>query len=112
VKAGLILSLDKCARAYGWEKSFSPQSVQQFKWSPDGQTFGEGTIWGIAQSGQSTGVFANKAKLEEAGVDRASLKTFADFDAALAKVKESLPANEPAIVLGNKERYEALHLGA
>jgi raffinose/stachyose/melibiose transport system substrate-binding protein len=110
VKAGLILPLDKYAAAYGWEKSFSPQSVQQFKWSQDGQTFGEGTIWGIAQSGQSTGVFANKAKLEEAGVDPASLKTFADFDAALAKLKESLPADEPAIMLGNKEQYEALHL--
>jgi raffinose/stachyose/melibiose transport system substrate-binding protein len=110
VKAGLILPLDKYAKAYGWERSFSPQSVQQFKWSQDGQTFGEGTIWGIAQSGQSTGVFANKAKLEEAGVDPASLKTFADFDRALATVKESLPAEEPAIMLGNKEQYEALHL--
>jgi raffinose/stachyose/melibiose transport system substrate-binding protein len=75
VKAGLILPLDKYARAYGWEKSFSPQSLQQFKWSQDGRTFGEGTIWGIAQSGQSTGVFTNKAKLEEAGVDPASLRT-------------------------------------
>jgi raffinose/stachyose/melibiose transport system substrate-binding protein len=110
VKAGLILPLDKYARAYGWEKSFSPQSLQQFKWSQDGRTFGEGTIWGIAQSGQSTGVFTNKGKLEEAGVDPASLKTFADFDAALAKIKESLPENEPAIMLGNKEQYEALHL--
>jgi raffinose/stachyose/melibiose transport system substrate-binding protein len=110
VKAGLILPLDKYAQAYGWEQSFSPESLQQFKWTQDGQTFGEGTIWGIAQSGQSTGVFANKAKLQEAGVDPATLKTFADFDAALAKIKESLPASEPAIVLGNKEQYEALHL--
>jgi raffinose/stachyose/melibiose transport system substrate-binding protein len=110
VKAGLILPLDKYAQAYGWEKSYSPLALQQFKWSQDGRTFGEGTLWGIAQSGQSTGVFANKAKLEEAGVEPASLKTFADFDAALAKVKESLPADEPAIMLGNKEQYEALHL--
>jgi ABC-type sugar transport system ATPase subunit len=64
VKAGLILPLDKYSKAYGWEQSFSPQSLQQFKWSPDGKTFGTGTLYGIAQSGQSTGVFANKAKLE------------------------------------------------
>jgi len=110
VKAGLVLPLDKYAKAYGWEKSFSPESLQQFKWSQDGRTFGEGTIWGVAQSGQSTGVFANKAKLQEAGVEPASLKTFADFDAALAKIKESLPTDEPAIMLGNREQYEALHL--
>jgi raffinose/stachyose/melibiose transport system substrate-binding protein len=110
VKAGLIMPLDKYAKAYGWEKSFSPLALQQFKWSQDGRTFGEGTIWGIAQSGQSTGVFADKAKLQQAGVDPAALKTFADFDAALAKIKASLPADEPVIMLGNKEQYEALHL--
>lgn len=110
VKAGLIMPLDKYAKAYGWEKSFSPLALQQFKWSQDGRTFGEGTIWGIAQSGQSTGVFADKAKLQQAGVDPGALKTFADFDAALAKIKASLPADEPVIMLGNKEQYEALHL--
>jgi raffinose/stachyose/melibiose transport system substrate-binding protein len=110
VKAGLILPLDKYSKAYGWEQSFSPQSLQQFKWSSDGKTFGTGTLYGIAQSGQSTGVFANKAKLEKAGVDPASLKSFDDFDAALAKIKATLPSDEPVIMLGNKEQYEALHL--
>ena len=110
VKAGLILPLDKYAKAYGWERSFSSQSLQQLKWSTDGNTFGEGSIWGIAQAGQATGVFANLAKLRAAGVDPAALKTFDDFDAALAKVKASLPANEPAIMLGNKEQYTALHM--
>jgi raffinose/stachyose/melibiose transport system substrate-binding protein len=110
VKAGLILPLDKYAKAYNWEPSFSPQSLQQFKWSPDGKTFGSGTLYGIAQSGQSTGVFANMAKLKKAGVDPSALKTFDDFDAALAKVKPTLPASEPVIMLGNKEQYEALHL--
>ena len=38
------------------------------------QTFGEGTLWGVAQSGQSIGVFANKKKLDAAGVDPASLE--------------------------------------
>ena len=110
VKAGLILNLDKYAKAYGWEKQFSPLALQQFKWSTDGKDFGEGSIYGIAQSGQTTGVFANVAKLREAGVDPASLKTFADFEKALATVKSSLPASEPAIMLGNKEQYPAIHM--
>jgi raffinose/stachyose/melibiose transport system substrate-binding protein len=110
VKAGLIMPLDKYAKAYGWEKSFSDLALQQFKWSSDGTQFGTGSIYGVAQSGQSVGVFANKAKLEAAGVDPASLKTFDDFDKALPKIKASLPASEPVIMLGNKEQYPVIHL--
>jgi raffinose/stachyose/melibiose transport system substrate-binding protein len=110
VKAGLVRNLDAYAKAYGWARSFSPLALQQFKWSADGRRFGEGPIWGIAQYGQSTGVFANLAKLRAAGVDPASLKTFADFEAALAKVNGSLPGDESPIMLGNKEQYPAIHL--
>jgi raffinose/stachyose/melibiose transport system substrate-binding protein len=112
VKAGLILPLDNYAKAYGWEKSFSEEALQQLKWSKDGRTFGEGPLWGIAQGGETVGVFANLAKLRKAGVDPAALKTFDDFDAALAKVKGSLPPNEPTIMLGNKEQWALLHLWA
>jgi raffinose/stachyose/melibiose transport system substrate-binding protein len=110
VKAGLIKPLDEYAKAYGWDKSYTPETLQQFKWTDDGQTFGEGTLWGVAQTGQSVGVFANKKKLAAAGVDPASLKTFADFDAALAKLRAALPASEPVIALGNKDQYGAIHM--
>jgi raffinose/stachyose/melibiose transport system substrate-binding protein len=110
VKAGLILPLDEYAKAYGWSESFTPETMQQFQWTEDGSTFGEGTIWGVAQTGQSVGVFTNKKKLAAAGVDPADLKTFADFEGALAKLRESLPADEPVIALGNKDQYAALHL--
>jgi raffinose/stachyose/melibiose transport system substrate-binding protein len=110
VKAGLIMPLDKYAKAYGWEKSFSDLALQQFKWSSDGTQFGTGNIYGIAQSGQSVGVFANVAKLQKAGVDLAALKTFDDFDKALPKIKATLPADEPVIMLGNKEQYPVIHL--
>jgi raffinose/stachyose/melibiose transport system substrate-binding protein len=110
VKAGLILPLTEYAKAYGWEESYSPETLQQFEWTDDGQTFGEGTLWGVAQTGQSVGVFANKKKLDAAGVDPASLKTFDDFDAALAKLRESLPADEPVITLGNLDQFHALHV--
>jgi raffinose/stachyose/melibiose transport system substrate-binding protein len=110
VKAGLILPLDKYAKAYGWDKSYTPETMQQFEWSNDGHTFGSGTLWGVAQSGQSTGVFVNLAKLKQAGIDLSSLKTFDDFDAALAKLRGTLPASEPVIALGNKDQYGALHM--
>ena len=110
VKAGLILPLDKYAEAYGWTDSFTPETLQQFSWSDDGATFGEGNLYGVAQTGQSVGVFANKKKLDAAGVDPATLETFDDFQAALATLRESLPADEPVIALGNKDQYGAIHL--
>jgi raffinose/stachyose/melibiose transport system substrate-binding protein len=110
VKAGLIKPLDEYAKAYGWDKSYTPETLQQFKWSDDGKNFGEGTLWGVAQTGQSVGVFADKKKLADAGVDPASLKTFDDFDAALAKLRKSLPADEPVITLGDKDQFHALHV--
>jgi raffinose/stachyose/melibiose transport system substrate-binding protein len=110
VKAGLILPLDEYAKAYGWDESYTPETLQQFTWSEDGASFGEGTLWGVAQTGQSVGVFANMAKLRDAGVDPESLETFADFEGALATLREALPADEPVIALGNKDQYGAIHL--
>jgi raffinose/stachyose/melibiose transport system substrate-binding protein len=109
VKAGLILPLDKYAKAYGWNSWYSPAELQQFRWTTKGQ-FGVGQLWGIAQSGQNTGVFVNLAKLKQAGIDPSSLKTFADFEAALKTLRAKLPSNEPVIMLGNKDQFEALHL--
>ena len=55
-------------------------------------------------------MFANLAKLREAGVDPASLKTFADFDKALADGQVVAAGDEPAIMLGNKEQYPVIHM--
>src|SRR3954468_10989481 len=56
VKAGLIKPLDEYAKAYGWDESYTPETLQQFMWTEDGAKFGEGKLWGVAQTGQSTGV--------------------------------------------------------
>ena len=110
VKAGLVLPLTEYAKAYKWTDSYTPETLQQFEWTDDGHTFGEGTLWAVAQTGQSVGVFANKKKLDAAGVDPASLKTFDDFDAALATLRKSLPADEPVIMLGDADQFQAIHL--
>ena len=69
VKAKLIKPLDSYATKYGWDKEFSAGTAQQFRWTPDGKTFGKGNLWGVAQFGQSTGVFYNKALLKKYGGD-------------------------------------------
>ena len=68
VKAGLILPLDKYAKAYGWDDVLhAARRCSSSSGPTDGATFGEGTLYGVAQSGQSTGVFANMAKLKDGG---------------------------------------------
>jgi raffinose/stachyose/melibiose transport system substrate-binding protein len=110
VKAKLIKPLDSYAKKYGWDKQFSTGTAQQFRWTPDGNTFGKGNLWGVAQFGQSTGVFYNKALLKKYGGDPNNLpKTFADFETLLAKLHSNAPSSVPIINIGNKDGYEALH---
>ena len=109
VKAGLVEPLDRYAAAYGWNDWYSPQSLQQFKWTKDGQ-FGTGQLWGIAQTGQNVGIFVNTKKAQELGIDPASLTSFDDLQAALQKARGELPKSEPVIALGNKDQYPALHM--
>jgi len=110
VKAKLIKPLDSYAKKYGWDKQFSAGTAQQFRWTPDGNTFGKGNLWGVAQFGQSTGVFYNKALLKKYGGDPNNLpKTFADFETLLAKLHSNAPSSVPIINIGNKDGYEALH---
>ncbi|MEO9174987.1 MAG: extracellular solute-binding protein [Gaiellales bacterium] len=110
VKAKLIIPLDKYATQYGWNKLFSPGEEQQFRWSADGKTFGSGNLYGVAQFGQSTGLFYNKAKLKQFGVDPNKMPTtFAAFQTMLAKVRAKDPKSDPVLVIGNKDGYESLH---
>ena len=110
VKAKLIKPLDSYAKKYGWDKQFTAGTAQQFRWTPDGKTFGKGNLWGVAQFGQSTGVFYNTALLKKYGGDPNNMpKTFADFDKLLAKLRANAPSDVPIIQLGNKDGYPALH---
>jgi raffinose/stachyose/melibiose transport system substrate-binding protein len=110
VKAKLIIPLDKYAKQYGWSKLYSPGEAQQFRWTPDGKTFGSGNLYGVAQFGQSTGLFYNKAKLKQYGVDPTKLPTtFAAFQTMLATVAAKAKGKDTVLVIGNKDGYEALH---
>ena len=110
VKAKLIKPLEPYAKKYGWNKYFTAGTTQQFRWTPDGKTFGKGNLWGVAQFGQSVGVFYNKALVKKYGGDPNNMpKTFADFDKLLAKLRAKAPKDEPIITVGNKDGYPILH---
>ena len=105
VKAKQLVNLDPYAKAYGWDERY-PQSVRNVaSYSPDGKTFGEGSLFGMPQVGEVVGVFYNDAKLKELGINPP--KTWAEFDTALATAKSK---GEVPLVLGNLEKWPAGHV--
>ncbi len=105
VKAGQLVNLDPYAAAYGWDKRY-PESVRAVaSYSPDGKTFGSGSLFGMPQVGEVVGIFYNDAKLKTLGINPPT--TWADFDAALATAKSK---GEVPLVLGNLEKWPAGHV--
>jgi raffinose/stachyose/melibiose transport system substrate-binding protein len=105
VEAGLLLPLDDYAAQYGWTERF-PDSVRATaSYSPDGVTFGEGSLYGLAQQGELVGVYYSRAKLEELGLDVP--ETWEDF---LAAAQTAADAGEVAFPLGNIEQWPGIHV--
>lgn len=105
VKAGQLVNLDAYAKAYGWDQRF-PESVRSVaSYSPDGKTFGSGSLFGLPQTGEVVGVYYSAKKLAALGLD--APKTWTDFDAALATAKAK---GETPLVLGNLDKWPAGHV--
>ena len=111
VKAKLIIPLDKYAAKYNWVKLLGPGTTQQYRWSADGKRFGVGSTYGVAMTGQHVALFYNKAKLKQLGINPAlALTSLGGFQKALAAARAKLPTDEPVLMLGNKNGYEAAWL--
>lgn len=104
VKAGLIMPLDDYAEKYGWNDLYSKNLIDRFRWS-DEHKFGEGPLYGIANTAQFVGVYYNKAIFDQLGIGIP--ETFEDLQASLAKIKE---AGITPIVYGNLEGWPGIHL--
>ncbi len=104
VAAGLLVPLDDYAEGYGWFDRF-PESVRALmSYSEDGATFGEGQLYGLPQMGEIVGLFYNKTKLEELGVEPPA--TTDDFVAAVTAAQE---AGETPVQFGNSDGWPGIH---
>ena len=101
VEAGLIIPLDKYAEAYGWLDRYSPAAIAPNMWSPDGKSWGEGSLFGVSVEMQQSGIYFNKAKLADLGVSWPP-HSIEEFEAALEKAKQ---AGELPIMLGDIEKW-------
>ena len=101
---GLLQSLDGYAEAYGWTERF-PESVRSLaSYSEDGAVFGEGNLYGLPQVGELVGVWYNKAKLQELGLEVPG--TTEEFQASLQTAKD---AGELPIQFGNLDGWPGIH---
>lgn len=105
VKAQQIIGLDDYMRAYGWDKRYSESVRSVASYSPDGTTFGSGTLYGLPQVGEVVGVFVNTKKLAALGLEAPA--TWADFEQALATAKAK---GETPLMLGNLDKWPAAHV--
>lgn len=107
ISAGLLRNLDPYSKAYGWKSAFPPVSLEQLSTDRSGKVFGTGSLYAVPAGLSLVGVYYNKKLARRAGIT-APPKTFAEFDADLAKAKKAgeLPLQVGALDPG------ALHLWA
>ena len=105
VADSLLTDLTGYAEAYGWEDRFSDSVLAKMRYSADGVTFGEGALYGLAQTGEICGIYYSQKKLDELG-----LEAPATWDELFALVDAAKEAGEQPIVLGNLDQWPALHV--
>ena len=105
VTAGQLVNLDPYAEAYGWKDRFPESVLKLSSYSPDGKTFGSGSLFGLPQVGEVVGFYYNKAKLAQ--LNLTVPKTWAELEGQLKTIKD---AGETPLVLGNLEKWPAIHV--
>jgi raffinose/stachyose/melibiose transport system substrate-binding protein len=104
VKAGLLLPLDNYAEAYGWRDRVPANVLSVSSWTPDGTQFGTGNLYGYTTMGEIIGVYYNKQKLADLGLEVPT--TFDGFEQALEAAKQ---AGEVPIQFGNNDAFGGIH---
>lgn len=105
VAGGILTDLTPYATHYGWNEKLSPGVIARNSFTPDGATFGEGSLFGMPVTAELLGVYYNKEKLAALGLEVPA--TFADYEALLAAAQE---AGEVPIAFGNLDASPAIHV--
>jgi raffinose/stachyose/melibiose transport system substrate-binding protein len=105
VRAGLIVPMDDYAEQYGWNDLLSPGLIARNRYTEDGTTIGEGTLWGVSSTAEIVGFYYNKQIFADNGVEIP--ETFADLEAAMQTFKDE---GVTPLVFGNLDPWPASHL--
>ena len=100
VKGGLLRPLDEYAEAYGWADRYAPVLLDLNRFSSDGETFGDGDLYGVSQMGEIVGLFYNRDKVPQPP------RTFAELEEQLAAAKGD---GDVPISFGNLDKWPGIH---
>lgn len=104
VEAGLLLPLDDYVGTFNWGNVFSSSVASRNSFTPDGKTFGQGSLYGVSPTAEVVGVFYNKSIFNDN--DWSIPTTFEDFEALLAEIKD---AGITPISFGSLDGWNAIH---
>jgi raffinose/stachyose/melibiose transport system substrate-binding protein len=102
VQAGLLLPLNKYARAGTWASRQPGSILGAGRFTADGKQWGAGNLYAVSFTVDFMGVYYNKTKLRKLGLR--TPRTLADLQQVLQRAKA---AGEVPIQLGAAEKYPA-----
>ena len=105
VADSLLTDLTGYAEAYGWTDRFAPSVLSKMMYSADGVTFGEGSLYGLPQTGEICGIYYSQKKLDYLGLEAPTT-----WDELFSLVEAAQEAGEQPIMLGNLDQWPALHV--
>jgi raffinose/stachyose/melibiose transport system substrate-binding protein len=105
VRAGLILPMDDYAEQYGWNNLLSPGLIARNRYTEDGESIGQGVLWGVSSTAEIVGFYYNKQIFADNGVEIP--ETFADLEAAMQTFTDN---GVTPLVFGNLDPWPASHL--
>ena len=105
VADSLLTDLTGYAEAYGWTDRFAPSVLSKMMYSADGVTFGEGSLYGLPQTGEICGIYYSQKKLDDLGLEAPTT-----WDELFSLVEAAQEAGEQPIMLGNLDQWPALHV--
>lgn len=105
VRAGRLLSLSPSAATFGWEARFPRAALDRARYAPDTDSFGDGDVYGVPQTGSLVGFYYLQETLDRLGGERPST-----WDELFALLDAARGAGEQPMAFGNLEKWPALQL--
>lgn len=104
VAADLLLPLDDYLAKYQWSQVFSTSVASRNSFSPDGKTFGQGSLYGVSPTAEVVGVYYNKDIFKSNGWTIPA--TFEEFETLLGEIKAK---GITPISFGSLDGWNAIH---
>jgi raffinose/stachyose/melibiose transport system substrate-binding protein len=105
VQAKLIIPLDSYASQFGWDKRFGESALRAWRFSDDGKTYGDGSLYIAGPAAAYVGLYYNTEIM-----DRLNLKPPATYDDFKASLKTAKDAGVTPVSAGIQDGWPAIHM--